>query len=136
MAYIIERVKAVNPDIKVAYHTDGCVYAIIPELIEIGLDVLNPVQPAAMSPSRLKREYGKDLCFWGAIDEQHTMPFGRPDDVRREVAERIETVGHDGGFILAPTHHLQLDTPLQNFWAMLEAITGRSWARGVVGEPP
>jgi len=55
------------------------------------------------------------------------MPFGRPGDVRREVAERIKTVGSDGGLILAPTHHLQLDTPLDNFWALLEAVTGRSW---------
>ena len=125
MANLIERVKTINPAVKVAYHTDGCVYAIIPELIEIGIDVLNPVQPAAMDPVRLKRQYGRDLCFWGSIDEQHTMPFGRPDEVRREVAERVETIGYDGGLILAPTHNLQLDTPLENFWAMLEALTGR-----------
>ena len=136
MANIIDRVKAVNPAVKVAYHTDGCVYAIIPELIALGLDVLNPVQPAAMDPARLKREYGRDLCFWGSIDEQHTMPFGRPGDVRREVAERINTVGSDGGLILAPTHHLQLDTPLDNFWALLEAVTGRSWAPDVLRPSP
>ncbi|MGA3218109.1 MAG: uroporphyrinogen decarboxylase family protein [Acidimicrobiales bacterium] len=124
LANIINRVKSVNPALKVAYHTDGCVYAIIPELIEIGLDVLNPVQPAAMDPARLKREYGRELCFWGSIDEQHTMPFGRPDEVRREVEERVKTVGQDGGLILAPTHHLQLDTPLENFWALLEAVGG------------
>jgi len=136
MAHIIERLKAINPQLKVAYHTDGCVYEVIPELIEIGLDVLNPVQPAAMDPVRLKREYGKELCFWGSIDEQHTMPFGRPGDVRREVAERIKTVGSDGGLILAPTHHLQLDTPLDNFWALLEAVTGRSWAPDVLRPSP
>jgi len=112
--------------VKVAYHTDGCVYAIIPELIEIGLDVLNPIQPAAMDPSRLKREYGKELCFWGSMDEQYTLPFGTPDQVHEEVASRIATLGTDGGLILAPTHHLQLDTPLENFWAMVEAVTGRA----------
>lgn len=128
MAHIVERVKAVNPAVKVAYHTDGCVYAIIPELIEIGIDVLNPVQPAAMDPVRLKREYGKDLCFWGSIDEQHTLPFGTPDEVRQEVLQRVRSVGRDGGLILAPTHHLQLDTPLTNFMAMLEAVTGKAWA--------
>jgi uroporphyrinogen decarboxylase len=126
MADIIERVKGVNPALKVAYHTDGCVYAIVPELIEIGLDVLNPVQPAAMDPARLKREYGKQLCFWGSIDEQYTMPFGSPDEVRREVLDRVATVGYDGGLILAPTHHLQLDTPLENFWAMVQVLTGRT----------
>jgi uroporphyrinogen-III decarboxylase len=126
MAHIIERLKVINPGVKVAYHTDGCVYAIIPELIEIGLDVLNPIQPAAMDPSRLKREYGKELCFWGSIDEQYTLPFGTPDQVRQEVLSRIDTLGVGGGLILAPTHHLQLDTPLANFWAMVEAVTGRA----------
>ena len=126
MAHIIERLKAINPGVKVAYHTDGCVYAIIPELIEIGLDVLNPIQPAAMDPFRLKREYGKELCFWGSMDEQYTLPFGTPDQVRQEVLSRIATLGAGGGLILAPTHHLQLDTPLENFWAMVEAVTGRA----------
>jgi uroporphyrinogen-III decarboxylase len=125
MAHFIERLKTINPDVKVAYHTDGCVYAVIPELIEIGLDVLNPVQPAAMDTVRLKREYGKDLCFWGSMDEQYTLPFASPDEVKKEVAERIATLGAEGGLILAPTHHVQLDTPLENFWAMVEAITGR-----------
>jgi uroporphyrinogen-III decarboxylase len=125
MANIIERLKAINPQLKVAYHTDGCVYEVIPELIEIGLDVLNPVQPAAMDPVKLKREYGKDLCFWGSIDEQYTLPFGTPAEVRKEVLDRIVTLGSGGGLILAPTHHLQLDTPLENFWAMVEAVRGR-----------
>jgi uroporphyrinogen decarboxylase len=124
MAHIIERLKTINPAVKIAYHTDGCVYPIIPELIEIGLDVLNPIQPAAMEPVKVKREYGKDLCFWGSMDEQYTLPFGSPDDVRREVLDRIATLGADGGLILAPTHHVQLDTPLENFWAMVEAVTG------------
>jgi uroporphyrinogen decarboxylase len=126
MAHIIERLKAINPDVKIAYHTDGCVYAIIPDLIEIGLDVLNPIQPAAMDPALLKREYGSELCFWGSMDEQYTLPFGTPDQVRQEVLSRITTLGAGGGLILAPTHHLQLDTPLENFWAMAEAVTGRA----------
>ena len=126
MAHFIESLKRINPEIKVAYHTDGCVYTLIPELIEIGLDVLNPVQPAAMDPAKLKREYGKELCFWGSIDEQYTLPFGTPDEVRREVLDRVATLGADGGLILAPTHHLQLDTPLGNFWAMVEAVSGRA----------
>ena len=126
MATLIATLKAINPRLKIAYHTDGCVYAIIPELIEIGIDVLNPVQPAAMDPARLKREYGRELCFWGSMDEQHTLPFGTPDDVRREVRERVATLGAGGGLILGPTHHVQLDTPLENFWAMVEEVTGRA----------
>ena len=94
MANIIEpRERLSTRPLKVAYHTDGCVYAIVPELIEIGLDVLNPVQPAAMDPARLKREYGRELCFWGSIDEQYTMPFGTPDEVRREVVDAWQTLG-------------------------------------------
>jgi uroporphyrinogen-III decarboxylase len=110
--------------LKVAYHSDGNVYAIIPDLIEAGIDVLNPVQPACMDPARLKQEFGHRLCFWGSIDEQHTLPFGTPDEVRDEVLLRVSTVGSDGGLILGPTHHVQLDTPLENFWAMVRTITG------------
>ncbi|MGD0044587.1 MAG: uroporphyrinogen decarboxylase family protein, partial [Isosphaeraceae bacterium] len=65
-------------------------------------------------------------CFWGSIDEQHTLPFGRSHEVSNEVADRIATLGAGGGLILAPTHHVQLDTPLENFWAMVEAITGNA----------
>lgn len=61
----------------------------------------------------------------GNVDEQHTLPFGTPDDVRKQVAERLETVGYDGGLIIGPTHHMQLDTPLEDFWAMVDAITGK-----------
>lgn len=124
MAELIRCIKGINPALKVAYHTDGCVYDVIPELIEIGIDVLNPIQPAAMDPARLKRAYGSELCFWGSMDEQRTLPFGTPDDVRREVRDRIATLGAGGGLILGPTHHVQLDTPLENFWAMVEETTG------------
>lgn len=122
MAQFIRELKAINPQVKVAYHSDGDIRRIIPELIEIGLDVLNPIQPASMEPAELKRLYGDQLSFWGTIDEQHTLPYGSPEDVRREVQERIQTIGEGGGLILAPTHHVQLDTPLENFWAMVNTI--------------
>lgn len=122
MAHFISTLKAINKDIKVAYHSDGNVLPIIPDLIEIGVDVLNPIQPASMDPAEVKRRYGDTLCFWGTIDEQHTLPWGTPDDVRAEVLKRLRTVGHNGGLILGPTHHVQLDTPLENFWAMVDAI--------------
>ena len=126
MAEFIATLKAVNPEVKIAYHSDGDIERIIPELIEIGLDVLNPVQPACMDPAKLKRQYGDKLCFWGAIDEQNTLPFGAPEQVRAQVLQRLETVGYDGGLILSPTHHVQLDTPLENFWAMVHAIDGET----------
>jgi uroporphyrinogen-III decarboxylase len=99
------------------------IYPIIPDLIEIGLDVLNPIQPACMDPVRLKREYGDKLSFWGSIDEQHTLPFGTPADVRREVLTRLDTIGKGGGLIIGPTHFVQLDTPMENFNTMIETIT-------------
>ncbi|MBT3389167.1 MAG: hypothetical protein HN413_02025 [Chloroflexi bacterium] len=123
MAHYIAELKAINPNLKVAYHSDGNILPIIPELIEIGLDVLNPIQPASMDPAELKRQFGDKLCFWGSIDEQHTLPFGSAADVRAEVLERLQTIGKSGGLILAPTHHVQLDTPLENFWAMVNTIT-------------
>ena len=123
MANFISELTAINPQVKVAYHSDGNISAIIPELIEIGLDVLNPIQPACMDPAELKRKFGDHLCFWGSMDEQHTMPFGSPADVRDEVLARLNTIGKNGGLILGPTHHVQLDTPMENFWAMVNAVT-------------
>lgn len=122
MATFIAELKAINPQVKVAYHSDGVITPIIPDLIEIGLDVLNPIQPACMDPAELKRQYGDRLCFWGSLDEQHTLPFGTPADVRAEVLQRLETIGRGGGLILGPTHHVQLDTPMENFWAMVNTI--------------
>ena len=123
MQEFISTLKRINPGVKVAYHSDGCIYPIIPDLVEIGVDVLNPIQPRSMDPEKLKREYGDRLCFWGSIDEQHTLPFGTPADVRDEVIARLKTLGQGGGLILGPTHHVQLDTPLENFWAMVNAVT-------------
>ena len=123
MANFIAELKAINPVVKVAYHSDGNIYPIIPDLIEIGLDVLNPIQPASMDPVKLKQAFGDRLCFWGSMDEQHTLPFGTAADVEAEVQTRLTTLGKNGGLILGPTHHVQLDTPLKNFWAMARSIT-------------
>lgn len=70
-----------------------------------------------------------DRCFWGSLDEQHTLPFGTPDEVRREVLCRIDSVGRDGGLVIGPTHHVQLDTPLENFWAMHQTIINTPYSR-------
>ncbi|MGC8874540.1 MAG: uroporphyrinogen decarboxylase family protein, partial [Chloroflexia bacterium] len=123
MATFIATLKGIRPEVKVAYHSDGYIYPIIPDLIEIGLDVLNPVQPRCMDPEQLKKEFGTRLSFWGSLDEQHTLPFGTPEDVKAEVLARLKTLGKGGGLILGPTHHVQLDTPLENFWAMVHTIT-------------
>lgn len=122
MARFISSLKSMNPDIKIAYHSDGYITPIIPELIEIGIDILNPVQPGSMNPVEIKKQFGDKLCLWGTIDEQYTLPFTDPQAVRSEVSERIKTLGRDGGLILSPTHNIQLDTPIENFFAMVDAI--------------
>jgi len=128
MAAFFSELRDINPHIKIAYHSDGNIEPIIPDLIEIGLDVLNPIQPACMDPAKLKKNYGDKLCFWGTIDEQYTLPFGTPEEVKNEVITRLETIGKNGGLILGPTHHVQLDTPMDNFRAMHETITNTSYA--------
>ncbi len=128
MAELIASMRSLNPAIKVAYHTDGVVYPIIPDLIEIGVDVLNPVQPLAMDPAKLKHEYGDRLCFWGTLDIQRTLPFGTPREVQAEILTRLKTIGQGGGLVIGPTHNLQLDTPLENFWAMVNTIRETPYA--------
>ncbi len=96
-----------------------------PSLIEAGVEVLNPIQTSAngMAPARLKQAYGEHLCFHGGIDIQQTLVTGTPDDVRAEVRSRIDILGPEG-YILAPSHTLQPDTPPENLVAMYEeAIT-------------
>ena len=128
LAEFFGSLKAINPRLVIAYHSDGNIEPIIPELIEIGVDVLNPIQPACMDPAELKRAYGDKLCFWGSMDEQHTLPFGGVDEVRDEVLKRLRTIGANGGLILGPTHHVQLDTPMENLWAMVNTITQTPYA--------
>jgi uroporphyrinogen decarboxylase len=123
-AEFFSTLKGMNPHLKILYHSDGVIAPIVSDMIEVGLDVLNPIQPACWDMAALKKQYGDHLCFWGSIDEQHTLPFGTPGDVRREVLARLETLGKDGGLVIGPTHHVQLDTPLENFWAMHETIRG------------
>jgi len=117
----IRAAKRIKSDILVYYHTDGNVEPIIPDLIEIGLDILNPVQPECMDPAAVKRRYGDRLAFWGTIGTQTTMPFGTPDEVRRVVRERIEIVGPEG-LLLAPTHVLEPEVPWENIVAFVEAV--------------
>lgn len=128
MAVFIQELKGINKEVKIAYHSDGDIRPIIPDLIEIGLDVLNPIQPSSMDPGEINRQFGERLSFWGTIDEQRTLPFGAPGEVRKEVLNRLEEVGKGGGLIIGPTHHVQLDTPLENFYAMVEAVLKTSFS--------
>jgi uroporphyrinogen decarboxylase len=120
-ARIIAALKAANPRLKVGYHCDGFIEPIIPDLIDIGLDLLNPVQPLSMDPGKLKVKYGHRLAYWGTVDVQRTFPFGSAGDVMQEVRTRIDTVGPGGGFILCSAHRVQPGTPLSNIDAYYRA---------------
>lgn len=122
LARIIAAARSVRADALVFYHSDGDVTPIIPDLVEIGVDILNPVQPECMDPVDLKRRYGARLSFWGTIGTQTTFPFGTSDDVRREVKLRIETLGANGGLFLAPTHTIEPEVPFENIAAFVEAV--------------
>ena len=121
--YMFEEFRKVRSDIKIAWHSCGSILPIIPDFIEIGLDILNPIQPLAhgMEPVYLKKTYGKDLVFFGGIDVQHLLPFGTPQMISDEVRRRIEILGKDGGFIVAPAHNIQPDTPVENILAFFKA---------------
>lgn len=111
------------------WHTCGSVIDILDDLIEIGVDSLNPVQTTAknMDPDQLKRRYGDRLSFWGAIDTMHVLNHGTPEDVRLEVERKIMALGRGGGYILNPIHNVQPDVPVTNLVAMIEAALQYGW---------
>lgn len=106
----------------VTHHSCGDVREILDDMIEIGLNVLNPVQPQAMPIEGLAKRYGKQLAFYGGISTQHTLPFGTTEDVRAEVANAIATLGATGGYIVSPSHEMTSDIPMENVDAMLNTI--------------
>lgn len=122
MARCIAAAKCVNPDVLVYYHSDGNIEDIIPELIEIGVDVLNPIQPECMDPVEIKKKYGDRLSFWGTIGTQTTMPFGSADEVKAVTRHMLETVGMGGGLVIAPTHLLEPEVPLENIDAFYQTV--------------
>ncbi len=104
-------------------HSDGAIRPIIPDLLEIGIDILNPVQwrCAGMDRAALKRDFGSRVVFHGGVDNQQTLAFGTPADVRCEVEENIATLGAGGGYIVAPCHNIQAISPPENIVALYEA---------------
>jgi uroporphyrinogen decarboxylase len=121
---VLDAYKAANPEVILAYHTCGSVLPFVDELIEIGVDVLNPIQITAkgMDPAFLKSKYGDQLAFLGAIDQRHVLPQGTAADVEVEVRRRIWELGQSGGYAAAPTHDIQADTPIENVLALFRAV--------------
>ncbi|NLM75125.1 MAG: hypothetical protein GX187_03415 [Clostridiaceae bacterium] len=121
LAKVIASAKAANPDILIFYHGDGNLQKIIPDLIEIGVEILNPVQPECMDPILIKKLYGDKLTLWGTLGTQTTLPFGTPEEVKQKCKELIETVGKGGGLLLAPTHTIEPEVPWENIQAFIDA---------------
>jgi len=119
---LIEHIKSLA-EVKFMYHTDGTLVDVIDDIIEIGVDVLNPVQTSAMGMDThvLKEKYGDRLSFHGAIDVQQLLPKATPDEVRYDVAKRIYDLAPGGGYILSPCHNVGSDVPPQNIITMFEA---------------
>jgi uroporphyrinogen decarboxylase len=119
----IELIKRKAPQTKVMLHCDGAVRKFIPDLIEAGFDILNPIEGhlRGMDPVSLKKDFGDDLVFQGGVDVKQVLTTGTVDDVRREVRLRIEQMGEGGGYILAPAHNFGNDIPLENMLAFFEA---------------
>ena len=117
-----------NTEWKVFLHSDGAILPLIPSIIEMGVDVLNPIQTSAsgMDPETLKSEFGDQLVFWGgSLDCQKTLPFGSAEDVRREVTEHVRIFSPGGGYVFAPVHNIQAGVPAENVIAMFDAVLGK-----------
>ncbi|MCU0521084.1 MAG: hypothetical protein MUF84_10375 [Anaerolineae bacterium] len=122
MAAIIECARAIKPDLRVIFHSDGAYTPIIRDLVEIGVNGINPLQPDHMDAVRIRAEYGPRLAFWGTVGRQTTFSFASPERIRQEVRERIETLGR-AGLILSPAYDLgEPDIPWANVAAFLEAV--------------
>jgi len=106
-------------------HSCGNISRLIPSLVEMRLDVLNPVQPEAMDIAALKRDYGSRLAFWGGISTQKTLPYGTPDEVRAEARAVRDLLGQGGGYIFSPAQSIQADVPVANIQALLEVARGQ-----------
>jgi uroporphyrinogen decarboxylase len=131
-AALFAELKAANPDVLIAYHSDGAVAPILDDLVEIGMDVFNPVQPnvPGHDPHTLKAQLGDRLSFWGAIDQQHLLPHASVAEIERDVAAKIAALGVGGGYMCAPAHIVQADTSMENVEAFIRAVR----THGVYGE--
>ncbi|MHC4441255.1 MAG: uroporphyrinogen decarboxylase family protein [Planctomycetota bacterium] len=112
-----------NTSAKLLHHCCGSIYPFISDFIELGVQALNPIQVSAknMDPAKLKSQFGKDMCFWGGVDTRQVMPRGTTQDVRDEVALRIEQMGPGGGYVLAAVHNLQPEVPAANIVELFRA---------------
>lgn len=120
-ADMIAAVKRASPSVRIMYHSDGDLSEVLDDLIEIGVEILNPIQPESMDPAALKRRYGRRLVLNGAVSIQRTLPFGSAADVRAEIRQLLADCAPGGGFILAPSNHILADVPFENILEIYRA---------------
>ncbi len=123
-AELFQELKRANPGVLVTYHSDGVVAPVLDELIEIGMDVFNPVQPnvPGHDPKDLKAKFGDRVAFWGAIDQQQLLPKGTPEQIEADVADKIRVLGEGGGYLCSPAHIIQSDVSVENVEAFIAAV--------------
>jgi uroporphyrinogen decarboxylase len=119
---VIQAARDILPDLPVQYHSDGKINDLIPDLIDAGVTILNPVQPECVDHAWVKAAYGAQLAFHSGLGVQSVLPFGSPEDVRQHVRAVIATLGAGGGLVVGPSHVIERDTSLENILAMLAAI--------------
>jgi uroporphyrinogen decarboxylase len=131
LARIVKSVKDFRTDLPVVFHSDGAITEIIPDLVEIGVDVLNPLEPLPVTDwAAIKEKYGQQLCFMGGIDIRQAMP-GPVEGIIKEVKQRISIFGPGGGYLLTSANHLQIDVPPENIVALFDA--GRKYGQYPIG---
>lgn len=121
LAKVIQAAKKVKPDILISYHSCGNATPLLGELVEAGIDILNPVQPESMSFEEVHGKYGDQISFNGTIGTQQLMPFGTPQEIRDEVKKNLDIAGEKGGLFCCPTHMLEPEVPWANIEAYVEA---------------
>ncbi|MFW6269864.1 MAG: uroporphyrinogen decarboxylase family protein [Bacillota bacterium] len=122
LAEVINTARKENPDLIIKYHTDGNPQQVIPDLIEIGIDILNPIQPECLDPEWVKSEYGDSLTLDGTLGTQSVFPFGTPEDVKKQCLKRIDKCGYNGGLVLAPSHVIEPEVPWENIEAFVSTV--------------
>ena len=121
LAQLVAECRALNPDMLFYIHSDGDVSALMGDVVEIGFDVVNPLQPECMDPAAVKRQWGDRIALHGGVSLQCTLPFGTVEEVRREVEDLIRACGYDGGLVVFPSNVIQPDTPVENIIACFHA---------------
>lgn len=124
---MIARTRQAKPDVLFFYHSDGDISAVMDDLIEVGFDIINPIQPECMDPYEVKRKWGSRITMWGSVSVRTTLPVGPPAEIRKLVHERIRRCGYDGGFVLAPANVIMYDTPIDNVLALFDAAREFKW---------